>query len=108
MWEKLGPLERSVLNTYAWRLYAGQRKYGQLEEDKKVWTWEAAEELLDAAVYLGAALVAATEQTKRRYFNTLDASVSVQGPQGVEQGDVYPPERPFAVDSEDLQWPGPV
>lgn len=102
MWEKLGPLERSVLNTYAWRLYAGQRKYGQLEEDKKVWTWEAAEELLDAAVYLGAALVAATEQTKRRYFNTLDESVSVQGSgEGMEPDYAHLP-----VDGD--QWPGPV
>jgi hypothetical protein len=72
VWEKLGPMERSVLNTYAHRLYAGQRKYGMLHETKKDWTWEAAEECLDSSVYLSAALVALTEESKRRYFSSLD------------------------------------
>jgi hypothetical protein len=72
VWEKLGMMERSVLNTLAWRLYSGQRKYGKLEENKKEWTWEAAEEGLDQAVYLAASLVAVTEAGKRRYFSELD------------------------------------
>jgi hypothetical protein len=72
VWEKLGPMERSVLNTLAHRLHAGQRKYGPLTENKKEWTWEAAEEGLDQAVYLAASLVAATEEAKRRYFSGLD------------------------------------
>lgn len=72
VWEKLGPMERSILNTLAHRIYAGQRKYGMLHEAKKVWTWEAAEEGLDQAVYLASALVALTEESKRRYFATLD------------------------------------
>lgn len=75
VWEKLGPMERSVLNTLAHRLYAGQRKYGKLDENKKEWTWEAAEEGLDQAVYLASALVALTEQSKRRYFSSLNETV---------------------------------
>lgn len=72
VWESLGPMERLVLNTYAWRLRAGQRKYGMLHEAKKEWTWEAAEECLDSSVYLSAALVAFTEESKRKYFAELD------------------------------------
>lgn len=78
-------MERSVLNTIAWRLYAGQRKYGKLEETKKEWTWEAAEEGLDQSVYLAAALVALTEEGKRRYFAGLDGvHPSVYQQEGVE------------------------
>lgn len=73
-YEKLGPLERKVLLTFLHRLYAGQRKYGKLSEDKKEWTWEAAEEALDASVYLSVSLVAATNETKRRYFADLGES----------------------------------
>lgn len=73
-WEKLGPMERSVLATIAARLLAGQRKYGELEEGKKVWTWEAAEEHLDATVYLAAGLVALTEASKRRYIQSLEGT----------------------------------
>jgi hypothetical protein len=88
VWEKLGMMERSVLNTLAWRLYSGQRKYGKLEENKKEWTWEAAEEGLDQAVYLAASLVAVTEAGKRRYFSELDGGhYSVLPETGVEPGD---------------------
>lgn len=76
-WEKLGKMERAVLTTLGWRLYAGQRKYGKLENNKKEWTWEAAEEGLDQAVYLAAALVAFTEDTKRRYFAELNGESGV-------------------------------
>lgn len=65
-------MERSVLNTLAHRLLAGQRKYGQLEEGKKTWTWEAAEECLDSSVYLAAGLIALTESSRRRYFSSLN------------------------------------
>lgn len=85
VWEKLGMMERSVLNTLAWRLYAGQRKYGKLEENKKEWTWEAAEEGLDQSVYLAAALVTLTESGKRRYFAGLDGvHPSVYQQEGME------------------------
>lgn len=85
-------MERSVLNSLAWRLRAGQRKYGKLHENKKVWTWEAAEEGLDQSIYLAAALVALTEGSKRRYFASLDdAARSVVDEDGdvivFEQGD---------------------
>lgn len=89
IWEKLGPMERSILNTLAYRIYAGQRKYGQLDESKKDWTWEAAEEGLDQAVYLSCALVAFTEAQKRRYFQDLvgrdpegPVLVDHEGPEG--------------------------
>jgi hypothetical protein len=74
IYEELGPLERKVLMTLVYRLYAGQRKYGKLEEGKKVWTWEAAEEAIDMAVYLSTSLVAVTEDTKRRYLADLGES----------------------------------
>lgn len=71
VWEKLGPMERSILNTLAYRILKGQRDYGMLHENKKDWNWEAAEEGLDQAVYLSCALVAFTEASKRRYFGSL-------------------------------------
>ncbi len=71
VWEKLGPMERSVLNTIAYRLLAGQREHGLLDERKKVWTWETAEEAMDQCVYLAGAMVAFTEESKRRYFQGL-------------------------------------
>lgn len=83
VWEKLGPMERAILNTLAYRILKGQRDYGQLHEKKKDWTWEAAEEGLDQAVYLSCALVAATEEAKRRYFGSL------AGPSLVEE-DPFP------------------
>ncbi len=72
VWEKLGPMERSILNTLAYRILAGQRTYGPLHEKKKDWTWEAAEESLDQAVYMACALVAFTEESKRKYVSNLD------------------------------------
>lgn len=62
-------MERAVLNTLAYRILKGQREYGPLHEKKKDWNWEAAEEGLDQAVYLSCALVALTEESKRRYFS---------------------------------------
>lgn len=56
LWEKLGPKEKMVLQTFGMRLYAGQRKYGQMLTDKKDWAYEAIEEALDASVYLTAML----------------------------------------------------
>lgn len=80
-WERLGAMERTVLSTIAWRLVAGQRLHGELTPEKKHWNWEAAEEFLDASVYLATALVAITEESKRRYF----ASVEGTGEQVVEE-----------------------
>lgn len=57
LWEGLGATERKVFLTYGWRLRAGQRKYGLLEDNKKEWDMEAIEEALDASVYLGTLLV---------------------------------------------------
>ncbi len=51
-WEKLGERERSVLLAFMLRLYAGQRRYGELSVGKKDWGFEAIEEALDASVYL--------------------------------------------------------
>lgn len=82
VWEKLGPMERSILNTLAYRILKGQRDYGQLHEKKKDWTWEAAEEGLDQAVYLSCALVALTEASKRRYFSGVVGG-DLEGPAGI-------------------------
>jgi hypothetical protein len=56
LWEKLGPREKMVLQTFGMRLWAGQRKYGQLSVDKKDWAYEAIVVALDASVYLTAML----------------------------------------------------
>lgn len=57
MWEKLGSREREILLTYGWRLVAGQRKYGLIENKVKEWDMEAMEEAMDAAVYLAAKMM---------------------------------------------------
>jgi hypothetical protein len=51
---ELGTDERRVLLALARRLLAGRRTYGRLDvaEDPRDWRSEAAEELLDGAVYL--------------------------------------------------------
>jgi hypothetical protein len=42
------------------RLKAGQRLHGKLSRDKKDWTYEALEEVLDACVYMSCALEASS------------------------------------------------
>lgn len=85
-------MERSILNTLAYRILAGQRAYGELHEKKKEWNWEAAEEGLDQAVYLACALVAFTEDSKRRYFSELGGGKTIvleeppTGPGGLTDG----------------------
>lgn len=73
IWETLGETEKKVLITFAFRLLAGQRKYGKLDlqTDKRAWTWEAAEEALDMSCYLAAELIHATEESRRKYFDGL-------------------------------------
>lgn len=66
VWEKLGNTERKVLLTIMWRLYAGQRKYGLLENNKKEWDMEAIEEAMDASVYLGTLLAQRMDEVKFR------------------------------------------
>jgi hypothetical protein len=61
-WEKLGQGERNILLVFLMRLYAGQRKYGKLDTNKKDWTYEALEEALDMAVYMSCALQAKSEK----------------------------------------------
>jgi len=56
VWEKLGVRERKVLLTVAMRLWAGQRRHGELVVEKKDWNYEALEEAIDASVYLACAL----------------------------------------------------
>lgn len=74
MWEKLGVMEREVLSTLALRLYAGQRKYGKLEENKKPWTWETAEEAMDASVYLAAEMVRVTKLAMKKYESEVNGT----------------------------------
>jgi hypothetical protein len=57
-WEQLGPMEREVILILASRILTGQRQYGFLSPDKKLWYHEAHEEGLDMAVYLASALYA--------------------------------------------------
>lgn len=61
-WEKLGVRERKVLLTIAMRLWAGQRRHGELSVGKKDWNYEALEEAMDASVYLACALNDRTEK----------------------------------------------
>jgi len=56
IWEQLAERERKVMLTYAYRLLAGQKKYGALIKFKKQWGYEAIQEAVDASVYLTAAL----------------------------------------------------
>jgi hypothetical protein len=49
-------MERKALTVFASRLLNGQKVYGFLYNDKKDWTFEALEEVMDALVYLSAAL----------------------------------------------------
>lgn len=68
-WENLGERERKILCTFAMRLWAGQRRYGQLTVGKKDWTYEAIEEALDASVYLACLLNDKTDKA----FNAMVA-----------------------------------
>lgn len=53
VWEKLQLNERKMVLAYAWRVYAGQRRYGPFTpDDKRDMRYEAIEEALDASVYL--------------------------------------------------------
>ena len=70
-WEKLGPGEQTLVLVYMSRLYAGQKKYGLIDTDKKDWTYEALEEALDAAVYMSAAL-------QQKYQKALDGLVEAK------------------------------
>lgn len=103
-WEKLGPVERRVLATLATRIYAGQRRYGLLEYNKKAWTWEACEEALDQSVYLACELLNATEEAKRRYRDEVNGE-TIGEPAPVrlrtvypQDGNVGPEERPLDVE----------
>jgi hypothetical protein len=57
--DTLGIDERQVVLLVATRLAAGQRTYGQfnLDHDRRDFQYEALEEVADALVYVGAALV---------------------------------------------------
>lgn len=61
-WMKLGLRERLVLVHVAERLLMGQKAYGPLTKGKKNWRKEAAEEHLDATVYMAAELIDALEE----------------------------------------------
>lgn len=80
-------MERLVLATIANRLWAGQRLHGLLEEGKKEWTWEAAEEFLDSSVYLATALVSLTEASKRRYQMSLEGTHHTVAAEAAEVAD---------------------
>lgn len=56
VWDKLAVRERKVLLTFAMRLWAGQRRHGELSLGKKDWNYEAIEEALDASCYLACLL----------------------------------------------------
>lgn len=60
-WVKLKDRERKVLVKVAERLLMGQKAYGPLTKGKKNWRKEAAEEHLDATVYMAAELIDALE-----------------------------------------------
>ncbi len=60
-WVKLKARERKVLVKVAERLLMGQKAYGELVKDKKKWRAEAAEEHLDATVYMACELIDALE-----------------------------------------------
>ena len=99
VWEKLGKMERATLCTLAHRLHAGQRKYGKLEDNEKEWKWEAAEECLDASVYLAAGLITLTSESKRRYFDSL------KGPNPLSDGDrATLPGKPEGIPLPSYQW----
>lgn len=66
MWEGLGNGERKILLSIGWRLRAGQRKYGLIEEAQKEWDLEAIEEAMDASVYLGALMAQRMDAIKFR------------------------------------------
>ncbi len=75
VWEKLGPREKRVLLTFAWRMATGQRKYGPMSLAKKDWTYEALEEVLDACVYMSAALCDKTDKAFDRAVADAEAEV---------------------------------
>ncbi len=74
-WIRLAERERKVLCTLAWRLAAGQRKFGPLTVAKKDWTFEALEEVLDACVYMGAALSDKADIAFERAVSDAEAEV---------------------------------
>ncbi len=74
-WEKLGGRERKVICTVAWRLYAGQRRYGPLTLGKKNWPLESLEEQLDSCVYLAAAMSDQTDLAFNRAVADAEAEV---------------------------------
>lgn len=55
-WEKLGERERLCLLVLAMRIKRGQTAYGPMTVDKKDWTYEALEEVMDGLVYMAIAL----------------------------------------------------
>ncbi len=75
-WEKLGARERKVICTVAWRLYAGQRKYGPLTLGKKNWPLETLEEQMDSLVYLAAAMSDQTDLAFERAIHDAEAEVT--------------------------------
>ncbi len=62
VWVKLGHRERLVVVKVAERLLMGQKAYGELTKGKKRWRKEAAEEHLDATVYMASELIDALEE----------------------------------------------
>lgn len=62
VWVKLAARERLVVVKVAERLLMGQKAYGVLTKGKKKWRSEAAEEHLDATVYMAAELIDALEE----------------------------------------------
>ncbi len=80
VWEKLGPREKQVLLTFAWRMAAGQRKYGPMSFAKKDWPYEALEEVLDACVYMSAALCDKTDKAFDKAVADAEAEVTSEPP----------------------------
>lgn len=103
IWEKLGQRERIVLLAFGQRLLNGQKKYGPLTFAKKVWTYEAIEEALDASVYLVACLQDKVE-------SAFHAAI-IQAEQDVLNGGSAATAEDYATEDEDTNagtWPGPV
>lgn len=76
LWDKLAERERMLFLTYGQRLHAGQRRFGPLTPNKRKWGFEAIEEALDAAVYLGALL---QDHVEEAYNSAVKAAEEEQG-----------------------------
>ena len=78
LWEKLQLGERNILLVFMQRLYNGQKKFGPIDRAKRLWTYEALEEALDASVYLAAALEARAYEAYESSVEQEEAEVALE------------------------------